>query len=90
MHRLQPVARVGQRPVHDRGQRIGEVALLQRVPEVDDFARGFAGRRRSDGLCHEGGLQERRTGGKFLFRTQAGQHLMKMLTLLPIGTSALG
>ena len=30
MHRLQPVARVGQRPVHDGGERVGEVALLER------------------------------------------------------------
>ena len=35
MHRLQPVARVGQRAAHDGGERIGEIALLQRVAQVD-------------------------------------------------------
>ncbi len=29
----QAVARIGQRPVHDRGERIGEVALLERVAQ---------------------------------------------------------
>ena len=33
--RLQPVARVRQRPVHDGGERVGEIALLQRVLEID-------------------------------------------------------
>ena len=31
MDRLQPVARVGQRPAHDGRERIGEIALLERV-----------------------------------------------------------
>ena len=35
VHRLQPVAHVRQRPVHDGRQRIGEIALLQRGLEVD-------------------------------------------------------
>ena len=35
MHRLQPVARVGQRAAHDGGQRIGEIALFQRIAQVD-------------------------------------------------------
>src|SRR3546814_9599972 len=35
MHRLQPVAHVGQRARHDRGERIGEVALAERAGEVD-------------------------------------------------------
>ena len=35
LHRLQPVARVGQRAVHDRRQGIGEVALLQRRLQAD-------------------------------------------------------
>ena len=35
MHRLQPVARIGQRAVHDGGERIGEIALLQRLAQRD-------------------------------------------------------
>ena len=34
--------------------------------------RGFAGRRRSDVFSHQGGLQEPRRAGKFLFRTHLG------------------
>jgi hypothetical protein len=30
---LSPSARIGQRPVHDRAQRIGEVALADRAAE---------------------------------------------------------
>ena len=43
VHRLQAVAHVGQRPVHDGGERIGEVALLQRVLEADRLDRGGGG-----------------------------------------------
>ena len=35
VHRLQPVAHVGQRAVHDGGERVGEIALLKRRPEID-------------------------------------------------------
>ncbi len=36
VHRLQPVAGIGQRALRDGRQRIGEVALLQRLAQVDD------------------------------------------------------
>ena len=35
MHRLEPVARVRQRAVHDGGERVGEIALLQRLAQRD-------------------------------------------------------
>ncbi len=35
VHRLQPVANVRQRAVHDGGERVGEVALFKRRPEID-------------------------------------------------------
>ncbi len=35
VHRLQPVAHVGERAVHDGGERVGEIALLERRPKVD-------------------------------------------------------
>ena len=35
MHRLQPVAHIGQRARHDRRQRIGQIALAERVGEID-------------------------------------------------------
>ena len=43
--RLQPVAHVGQRPVHDGGERIGEIAFLERVLEVDGLDGSLAGGR---------------------------------------------
>ena len=48
--RLQPVARIRQGAVHDRRQRIGEVALLERALQIDAF--GFLRRRRLDGFAH--------------------------------------
>ena len=33
MHGFEPVARIGQRAVHDSGQRIGEIALLERLAQ---------------------------------------------------------
>ena len=35
MHGFEPVARVGQRPVHDGGERIGEIALFERLAQRD-------------------------------------------------------
>ena len=35
MHRLQPVARIRQRAMHDGGERIGEIALLERFAQRD-------------------------------------------------------
>ena len=47
VHRLQPVAHVGQRAVHDRRQRIGEIALFERLLQVDrlDVVAAAGGRR---------------------------------------------
>ena len=36
MHRLQPIARIGQRAVHDRGQRIRQIAFLKSLAQVLD------------------------------------------------------
>ena len=35
VHRLEAVARVGQGAMHDGGERIGEIALLQRLAQAD-------------------------------------------------------
>ena len=35
MHGLQAVAHVGQRAVHDGRQRVGQIALFERVLEID-------------------------------------------------------
>ena len=35
VHGLEPVAGVGKRPAHDGGERIGEIALLERIAQVD-------------------------------------------------------
>ena len=50
MHGLEAVAHVGQRPVHDGGERVGQVALFQRILEVHglDRPRRFENR----GFCH--------------------------------------
>ena len=43
MHRLQPIAHIGQRARHDRRQRVGQIALAERVGEID--VAGLAERR---------------------------------------------
>ena len=46
VHGLQAVASVGQRPAHDGGERVGEIALLERIAQVDvdrDRRRGGGG-----------------------------------------------
>ena len=45
VHGLQPVAHVGQRAVHDGRERVGEVALLERVVQVHGLDRAGAGGR---------------------------------------------
>ena len=48
VHGLEAIAHIRQRPVHDGGKRIGEIALLQRFPQIDlMFGLG-----RRYGLCH--------------------------------------
>ena len=58
MHRLQPVAHVGQRARHDGRERIGEIALAQRLGEIDlaDFAHLGGG-----GFAHAGSFPWLRT-----------------------------
>ncbi len=43
MHRLQPIAHIGQGARHDRRQRVGQIALAERVGEID--VAGLAERR---------------------------------------------
>ena len=50
VHRLEPVARIRQRAVHDGGERIGEIALLQRIPQRDVL--DVAGRRGNQLFAH--------------------------------------
>jgi len=45
VHGLQPVAHIGQRTGHDRRQRIGEIALPERIGEVDVADLAGKGRR---------------------------------------------
>src|SRR3546814_3239084 len=54
MNRLQSVAYIRQRPVHDGRQRIGEVALFKRGLQIDrqDLIAVFAARRRIKILSH--------------------------------------
>ena len=46
VHGLQPVAHVGQRPVHDGGERVSEVALLQSLAQIHGLDRPLRIRRR--------------------------------------------
>jgi hypothetical protein len=57
MHRLEAVARIGQRPVHDGGQRIGEVALLERIAQRDFLDTGRIGNQL---LAHDGSIPNAR------------------------------
>ncbi len=52
MHGLQSVAGVGKRPAHDGRERIGEIALLERVAQVDVDRDRRRGRRRRNGFGH--------------------------------------
>ena len=65
MHRLQPVADVRQRAVHDGRQRIGEIALFQRRLQIDRFnVIAAAIFRRQNPFSHGLGLAERVIRGK--------------------------
>ena len=43
VYRLEAVARIGQRAVHDRGERVSEIALFQRLAQRDLFDVAFVG-----------------------------------------------
>ena len=60
MHRLQPIAHVGQRPVHDGGERISEVALLERLAQFHGLDRPLRIRRRCYAASHDPRLAHRR------------------------------
>ena len=67
--RLQPVAHVGQRAVHDRRQRIGEIALFQRLLQIDRLdVVTAAGSRRHKAFSHGVGLAEPVIRGKCQLR----------------------
>ena len=52
MHRLQAVAHIRQRTMHDRGQRISEVTLLKGRFEIDPLNVFFAVIRRNQTFSH--------------------------------------
>ena len=52
VHRLQAVAGVRQGPAHDGRERVGEIALLECVAEVDLFS-ASGRRRRRDVFSHD-------------------------------------
>ena len=54
MHRLQPVAHIGQRARHDRRQRVGQIALAERVGEIDIADLAGEGGHGHGQLPHEG------------------------------------
>jgi hypothetical protein len=43
VHRLETVARIGQSPIHDRGEGVCKVALFQRLPQRNLFNVTFFG-----------------------------------------------
>jgi hypothetical protein len=53
MDRLQTVARVGQRAMHDGGERVSEIALLERFAQRDLLHAIRFGRRRTGFLGHD-------------------------------------
>ena len=64
MHRLQPVAGVGQRAAHDGRERIGEIALFERVAQVDVDRRRGRRRGRWGGSGHGLGLARPRVAAR--------------------------
>src|SRR5690606_31902846 len=83
MHRLQPVADIRQRAVHDGRQRISEIALLERLLQVDrlDIV-VFAAIGREHALSHESGLAEPAIRGK------AGERQDVSFAFSPVLTSS--
>ena len=64
MHRLEAVARVRQRPAHDGRERVGEIALLERVAQADVDRRRGRRRGRRSGFGHGLGLAWAQSRGK--------------------------
>ena len=64
MHRLEPVAHVGERAMHDGRQRICEIALFQRLAEINGLDRAFRIRWRRRALSHVPRLAHRTPGLK--------------------------
>ncbi len=54
VNRLQPIARVGQRPVHDGRERVSEVPLFQRITQRNSL--DIVIRRWIDRFSHQAGL----------------------------------
>ena len=62
VHRLEPVARIRQRPVHDGGERVGEIALFQRLAQRDRLhVRRFG---RNQPFAHAGSVQRQAGANK--------------------------
>ena len=77
VHRLQPIAGIGQRPPHNGRQSILEVALFERVAQIDVFG-SPAWRRRRDVFSH-GSRPKRQPAGNqvpFLFSSGLCTQLM--------------
>ncbi len=70
VHRLQAIARIGQRAMHDGGERIGEIALFQRVAQRNLVNLGRF--RRNQCFSHEIGLIADRCSGKALIEAFVG------------------
>ncbi len=58
VHRLQPIAHVRQRARHDGGQRIGEIALAQRISEVGNANLALGRRNGCSGFGHNASESE--------------------------------
>jgi hypothetical protein len=66
VHRLEPIARIGKRAAHDGRERIGEITLLERIPQVDLDRRGRRRRGRRSVFGHPPGLARGLSRGKRL------------------------
>jgi uncharacterized membrane protein YecN with MAPEG domain len=82
MHRLQAVAHIGQRAVHDGRQRIGQIALLERLFQVDAL-NVIAAAGRYQAFSHGAGLEEALIRGK---RCRHRRHQEEISVRLSIST----
>jgi hypothetical protein len=72
VHRFQPIAGVGQGAAHDRREGIGEVALFERVAQIDRLSANPSLRRRREVFSHARRPKRQPAGNQVRFCSSFG------------------